>query len=81
MKKAIIFLFVSVCFCNCSKKKETISFVPLHATEFNAKSFALPISNEIVDSLKQAHDNCMVFSFDANAFFCKQKTVSLSEVS
>ena len=73
MKKAIIFLLVSVCFFNCSKKKETIGFIPLHATEFNAKLFALPISSTVADSLKQAHDNCMGFSFDANAFFMQTK--------
>ncbi len=81
MKKAIIFLLVSVCFCNCSKKKETIGFIPLHATEFNSKSFALPISNDMVDSLKQAHDNCMGFSFDANAFFLQTKdTFSIGSI-
>ena len=67
MKCAIIFLLVSVCFCNCGEKKETIDFVTLKETEFNAKPFALPFGN-IRDSLKQVHDSCMGFSFNANAF-------------
>lgn len=71
MKKAIIFLLVSVCFCNCRQKKETIDFVTLKESEFNSKPFQF--SNNVPASLKQAHDSCMGFSFDANAVFLETR--------
>jgi hypothetical protein len=71
MKKVIIFLLVSVCFCNCSGEKETIDFITLNETEFNAKPFELP--DGIPDSLKRAHDSCMGFTFDVNAIFYQTK--------
>ena len=67
MKKAIAFLLVSVCFCNCSEKKETIDFMTLDAVEFHAKQFEI-LNVEMLDSLKRVHDSCMGFSFKANAF-------------
>ena len=66
MKKALIFLLVSVSFCNCSEKKETIVFETLHKAAFNSKPFDIP-KDQIPESLKRAHDSCMGFSFDANA--------------
>ena len=72
MRKTITFLLIVVCFYSCSEKKETIDFTTLTKTEFNVKPFELP--NYIAsDSLKQAHDNCMGFSFDANALFVQTK--------
>ncbi len=72
MKKIIIFLLISVCFCNCSRKKEAIDFITLNETEFNAKPFDFP-HGRIPDSLKQVHDSCMGFSFDANAMLIQPK--------
>ena len=66
MKKAIIFLLVSVSLCNCSEKKETIVFETLPKAAFNSKPFDIP-KDQIPESLKRAHDSCMGFSFDANA--------------
>jgi len=72
MKKATISLFIAICFCNCSEKIKTVSFTPLNQAEFNAKAFEVPGGN-ISDSLKRAHDSCMGFSFDANAFLAGRK--------
>lgn len=72
MKKIITFLLIAVCFCNCSEKKETIDFATLNKSEFNVKPFERP-SDQIPDSLQKAHDNCMGFSFDANAFLVVKK--------
>ena len=72
MKKAILFLFLSVCFCNCSEKKESINFETLNETEFNARPFEVP-RGMITDSIKQAHDSCMGFSFDANAILAQTR--------
>lgn len=66
MKKLIIFLFVSVCFCRCIDKKETIDFITLNDNELRGIPFKLP-NNRIIDSLKEAHNRCMGVSFDANA--------------
>ncbi|MEO6232643.1 MAG: hypothetical protein ABJB11_21605 [Ferruginibacter sp.] len=66
MKKLIIFLFVSICFCRCIDKKETIDFIPLKDKELSAIPFKLP-NNKIIDSLKEAHNLCMGVSFDPNA--------------
>ena len=65
MKKLIIFLFVSVCFCRCIHKKETIDFITLNDNELSGIPFKLP-NNRIIDSLKEAHNRCMGISFDAN---------------
>jgi hypothetical protein len=67
MKKTIAFLLVSICFCNCGEKKEAIDFITLNGVEFNAKPFEMP-DVKVMDSLKRAHDSCMGFSFNANAF-------------
>src|SRR4051794_29736684 len=73
MKKAIIFLLVSICCYSCSEKKQTLEFVTLNKSEFNAKAlFEIP-EDKITDSLKQAHDSCMGFSFDANVMLIDTK--------
>jgi hypothetical protein len=66
MKKLIIFLFVSVCFCRCIDKKETIEFIDLNDNELSGIPFKLP-NNGTIDSLKEAHNRCMGVAFDANA--------------
>jgi hypothetical protein len=73
MKKAIISLLVSICCYNCSDKKQTLDFVTLNKTEFNAKAFFKIPDNKITDSLKKAHDSCMGFSFDANVVLIETK--------
>lgn len=72
MKNILLLLLVSMGFCNCKEKKQEIVFSALKESGFNAERFALPKGN-LPDSLKQAHDNCMGFSFDANAGFLQTK--------
>lgn len=72
MKKLISLLFISVCFCNCSEKKEIIDFVTLNETEFNAKPFQLP-HGKVFEQAKRSHDSCMGFTFDANAMLIQKK--------
>lgn len=72
MKKAIIFLLVSVSLCNCREKKETIVFETLHKAEFNSKPFDIP-KDQIPESVKRAHDSCMGFSFEGNAIFVQTR--------
>lgn len=72
MKKIAISLLILICFCKCSEKKETIDFIALKESEFNAKPFEL-LYGKIPDSAKQAHDSCMGFSFNANVILTKTK--------
>ena len=73
MKRLIVFLFISVCFCNCRGKREpTVEFINLSENEFDAKQFKLP-NGKMIDSLKRAHDSCMGISFDANAVLAGAK--------
>ena len=72
MKKLVIFLFVSVWFCRCVNKKETIDFITLNVNELSGIPFSLP-NNRIIDSLKEAHNRCMGVSFDANATLFDRK--------
>lgn len=66
MRKLVIFLLVSVCFCKCVGKKESIDFITLKDNELNGIPFKLP-NNRITDSLKEAHNRCMGVSFNPNA--------------
>ena len=66
MKKSILCLLITGCFCHCSSNKKTIDFLTLSPTELNTKLLALP-KGSIPDSLKRAHDSCMGFYFDVNA--------------
>ncbi len=59
MKKALIFLLVSVGFCNCNKRKETLDFVALNKAEFNTKPFEF-FKGTIADSLRRSHDSCIL---------------------
>jgi len=79
MKKAIGFLVVLICFCNCSQKKETIEFITLNETQFNAKQFEM-LNVEMMDSLKRVHDSCMGFSFNANAFLVGRVGFSIGSI-
>jgi hypothetical protein len=72
MKRFIIFLIISACFCTCTGKKETVDFVNLNPNEFDAKSFKLP-EGQMIDSIKHLHDSCMGISFNANAVLAGAK--------
>lgn len=72
MKQSVIFLLVFLCFCNCSSKKQTLEFTTLDTAQFNSSPFKA-YNGKMVDSLKQAHDSCMGFSFDFNAFFGEKR--------
>jgi len=72
MKRLIIFLIISTCFCKCTQRKQTIDFVDLNQTEFDAKQFKLPYG-KMIDSVKHLHDSCMGISFDANAILVGAK--------
>lgn len=79
MRTMLILLLASFYFIRCSEKKESIAFTVLPAAGFNAKSFELP--EGIPDSLKQAHDSCMGFSFDVNALFIQTRdTFSIGSI-
>src|SRR5690349_8171399 len=72
MKKAISFLLISVCFWNCKEKKARIEFTTLDKASFNAHPFDIP-KDQLPQTLKQAHDSCMGFSFAGNAIFVGTK--------
>jgi hypothetical protein len=63
---------MSTCFCKCAGKKETVHFVDLNPTEFDAKQLSLP-NGKMIDSVKHLHDSCMGISFDANAILVGAK--------
>ena len=71
MKPTTILLLLLLCFSRCNEEKETITFTTLSQTEFNSTPFQFP--EGIPDSLKQAHDSCMGFSFDVNALFIQTR--------
>jgi len=71
MKKLILLLLTAVCFLNCKEEKKTLEFVALNPNEFNTKLYEIPSGN-LTDSLKQAHDSCMGFSFNANVFLAQK---------
>lgn len=79
MKKIILLLLLGVCFFNCSEKKKNLEFAKLNSTEFNAKTLGIPSGN-VTDSLKQVHDSCMGFSFNANAMLIQKDTFFIGSI-
>lgn len=72
MKQFILYMAAAACFCQCTPKKEYVTFENLKPTEFNAGQLKLP-GGKIIDSIKRAHDSCMGVSFDANVILAGTK--------
>ena len=79
MKKLIVLLLIAVSFFNCSENKKTIDFVKLKPSEFNAKQFEIP-TGSLIDSLKQVHDSCMGFSFNANVMLGRNSNFFIGNI-
>jgi hypothetical protein len=72
MKKAFLMLLIAAFAIQCSQKKKSIEFIMLPGNVLPGGRGPMP-NVKTMDSLKQAHDNCMGFAFAANASLIQRK--------